>query len=390
LPPNDKGTTYNTGGDVRIENVESIVVEGAHYVRIRTDDGTSGLGQSAAWAYPEAVHAIVETFTRHLVGKDPLRIEHHWQHLYRMGPFRGSILGGALSAVDIALWDIKGKHLQAPIWELLGGRYRDRVRLYLLIAGNSVDDLAAVAAQAVADGFTAVKLDPLPAGFQDMILPRLHATVSERLMAARETVGLDVDLIIELHRKLTPLQFSTVAPALEQVQPLFVEDPIQIDSIAAQAALARRWNLPIGNGERLHTIWEFNELLAAGGTQFVRPDLGLAGGLSQCKKIAAVAEAYHAPVCTHNFLGPVLTAASIHLDIAIPNFVAQEYGRVDEGPVAEAFSGVLKRDGGYMPVPEVPGLGLTLDESKLISIWPQGWDLTQGTHRSDGSVAFAP
>jgi galactonate dehydratase len=290
----------------------------------------------------------------------------------------------------VALWDIKGKHFQAPIWELLGGRCRDRVRLYLILVSETPDGIAAAARQALDQGFTAIKFDPLPASYKDMTLSRLAKTASEMVGAAREAVGLDVDIILELHRRLTPLQVPALAAAVTPFCPLYIEDPIQIDSISSQAELARRLDLAVANGERLHSIWEFRELLAQGGTQFLRPDIGLAGGLTHCKKIAALAEAYHAAVVTHNFLGPVLTAASVHLDISIPNFLVQEYyAKADEGPIAEAFPGALQRQGGYLPVPEAPGLGVAVDESKLLSIWPEGHDFTRTPLRADGSVAFS-
>src|SRR5205823_3114916 len=306
-------------------------------------------------------------FIPYLVGKDPMRIEHHWQYLYRMAPFRGNVVSGAVSAVDVALWDIKGQKLGVPIWELLGGRCRDKVRLHLLMGGGTAEDVHEKARAAAAEGFTAIKFDPLPAGFQDLTLEGLVATAVEQVAAAREAVGREVDIIVELHRKLTPLQALPLCEALAQFRPLFVEDPIQIDSIESQAAIARRLTSPIGNGERLASIWEFRELLVAGGAQYVRPDVGLAGGLTHCKKIAAIAESFHAAVVTHNFLGPVLTAASVHLDVAIPNFVVQEYSTIDEQQ-ADAFPGALKRQGGYLPVPESPGLGLRLDEAKLATL----------------------
>jgi galactonate dehydratase len=372
----------------KIERVESILFGGAHFVRITTDDGVTGLGQSACWAYPKATAQVVASFRDYLVGQDPGRIEHHWQYLYRMGPFRGSILSAAVSAVDIALWDIKGKRLQAPIWELLGGRCRDRIRLHLLMDGGTPEEIAVAAGAAAAEGFTAVKLDPLPVGYQDLGLARLIEEVAERVAAARSAVGNDVDVIVELHRGLTPLQALPVIEALKQFHPLFVEDPIQIDSIVSQAEIARRLTVPIGHGERLHTIWEFRELLVAGGTQFCRPDLGLAGGLTHCKKIAAVAEAFHSIVVTHNFLGPVLTAASVHLDASIPNFLVQEYSKIDEGPAAAAFPGALQREGGYLPVVDRPGLGVDLADSREITIAPVD-ELGDIPLRADGSVAYA-
>ena len=373
---------------IKIERVESLPIGGGYYVRIATEDGLVGVGQSGAWGYPSAVDQVMHSFAQYLVGQDPMRIEHHWQYLYRMAPFRGNVVSGALSAVDIALWDIKGQRLQAPIWELLGGRCRDRVRLHLLMEGGTPEEVYARAKSAVAEGFTALKFDPLPAGFQDMSQAGLVGAAVDRVAAAREAVGRDVDVIVELHRKLTPLQALPVCVALAQFQPLFVEDPIQIDSIQSQAEIARRLTSPIGNGERLSSIWEFRELLVAGGSQYVRPDVGLAGGLSHVKKIAALAESFHAAVVTHNFLGPILTAASVHLDVSIPNFVVQEYSRVDE-QWAAAFPGTLQRRGGYLPVPEAPGLGVSIDDARLAELGRPRLDPLGLPLRADGSVAFA-
>jgi galactonate dehydratase len=249
-------------------------------------------------------------------------------------------------------------------------------------------DFVAAARRGADAGFTALKLDPLMPGYQDLALSKLADDVTEILAAVRAAVGSEVDLIVELHRKLTPLQAPTVVEAIASFRPLFVEDPIQIDSIVSQAELAQRLATPLAIGERLHTIWEFRELLAHGGPQFCRPDVGLAGGLTQCKKIAAIAEAYHCAVATHNFLGPVLTAASVHLDVAIPNVVVQEYSLLDEGPARAAFPGALERIGGYLPAPEVPGLGVELDESQVVSLWEHE-DFRRLAYRADGSVALA-
>ena len=372
----------------KIERVESLPLGGGYFVRITTDDGLNGVGQSAAWGYPLAVDQVVQvSFAPYLVGQDPMRIEHHWQYLYRMAPFRGNVVSGAISAVDIALWDLKGQRLGVPIWELLGGRCRDRVRLHLLMGGGTAVDVYAKAKAAAAEGFTAIKFDPLPAGFQDLTLEGLVGTAVEQVSAAREAVGRDVDIIVELHRKLTPLTAMPLCEALAQFRPLFVEDPIQIDSIQSQSEIARRLISPIANGERMTSIWEFRELLVAGGSQYVRPDLGLAGGLTHVKKIAAIAESFHAAVVSHNFLGPVLTAAAVHLDVAIPNFVVQEYSKVDEQQ-APAFPGTLKREGGYLPLPEAPGLGVRIDDEKLKELGRSmgGRNLPL---RADGSVAYS-
>ncbi len=374
---------------MKIADVDSLMVGNGLYVRITTEDGLVGLGQSACWAYPAAVQGVLAAFRPYLLGADPMRIEHHWQYLYRMGPFRGSVLGGALSAVDIALWDIKGQRLQAPIWELLGGRCRDKVRLHLLMGGQDPRDVHEKAAAAAKEGFTAIKFDPLVAGYQDMSTAALVDSTVNMVAAAREAVGKDVDIILEIHRKLTPVQAIPVAEAIRQFQPLFYEDPIQIDSITSQAEIARRVSVAVANGERMHTIWEFRELLVHGGSQFVRPDVGLAGGLTHTKKIAAIAESFHAGVALHNFLGPVLTTASAHLDVSIPNFMVQEYSLVDEAPEAAVFAGALRRVGGYLEVPERPGLGIRIDDTKLASV-PAGAGMLRAIPlRADGSVAYS-
>lgn len=374
---------------MKIDKIESFFIRNGYVIRIHTDTGISGVGQTACWGYPEAVDSIINTFKKYLIGQNPLRIEHHWQYLYRMGPFRGTALSGAISAVDIALWDIKGKHLGVPIWELLGGNCRDKIRLHLLGGGSTPETMFEAAKAAVAEGFTALKFDPLVGGFQDMGVDRLVKTARDIVAAAREGGGPDLDLIVEVHRKLTPMNSILLESALAPFNLYFIEDPIQIDTINTQAELAKRMTTPLAIGERNVSIWEFRELLEAGGPQYVRPDLGLAGGITHCKKIAALAEAYHSAVVTHNFLGPLITAASIHLDASIPNFITQEYTKADESAEFAVYKVAYQREGGYIPIPEAPGLGVELDDA-LIPESPYR-PMNTGTTplREDGSVAYA-
>lgn len=374
---------------MKIDKIESFLMGNGYVLRIHTDTGISGVGQTACWGYPEAVEKIVNTFEKYLIGQNPLRIEHHWQYLYRMGPFRGTALSGAISAVDIALWDIKGKHFGVPIWELLGGNCRDKIRLHLLGGGNTPETMFDAAKAAVEEGFTALKFDPLVGGFQDMAVDRLVKTARALVAAAREGGGPDLDLIVEVHRKLTPMNSIVLESALAPFNLYFVEDPIQIDTIKTQAELAKRMTSPVGNGERFTTIWEFRELLEAGGPQYVRPDVGLAGGLTHCKKIAAIAEAYHSAVVTHNFLGPLITAASLHLDASIPNFITQEYTKADESSDFAVFKVAYQREGGYIPIPEAPGLGIELDDSLIAETPYQPMNTGTTPLREDGSVAYA-
>lgn len=374
---------------MKIDKIESFFIGNGYVLRIHTDTGISGVGQTACWGYPEAVEKIVNTFEKYLIGQNPLRIEHHWQYLYRMGPFRGTALSGAISAVDIALWDIKGKHFGVPIWELLGGNCRDKIRLHLLGGGNTPETMFEAAKAAVKEGFTALKFDPLVGGFQDMAVDRLVKTARDLVAAAREGGGPDLDLIVEVHRKLTPMNSIVLESALAPFNLYFIEDPIQIDTITTQGQLAKRMTSPVGNGERFVNIWEFRELLEAGGPQYVRPDVGLAGGLTHCKKIAAIAEAYHSAVVTHNFLGPLITAASLHLDTSIPNFITQEYSKVDEAPESAVYKVAYQREGGYIPIPEAPGLGIELDDSLIEQTPYQPMNTGTTPLREDGSVAYA-
>ena len=214
---------------MKIEKVDGLLIGsdliGANYVvRITTDTGLVGVGQSGAWGFPDAAAKVVEQYAEYLVGKDPFRIEHIQQSLYRLRPFRGNIVSGALSAVDIALWDIKGKHFGVPVWELLGGKVRDRVRLHLLIDGTTPDEIEAAARAAAEQGFSALKYDPFPVGYQDLTLARVIEGVRDMAAAARDAVGLDVDLIFELHRKLPATDAVAVAEALTEFRPLFLED----------------------------------------------------------------------------------------------------------------------------------------------------------------------
>ena len=383
---------------MKIERVESILAGNSQIVRVITDTGLIGVGQSACWGYLEATDAVVKKFADYLVGKDPLDIEHHWQYMYRMGPFRGSVVSGAVSAVDIALWDIKGKVMEAPVWQLLGGKVRDKIRLHLLMGGirpgaadqgTTPEGLRLNSRDAAEEGYTAIKTDPLPDGFQSMTLSRLIHDTRENVAAMREGAGLDVDIILEIHRKLTPMNAIALSEQLIEFTPLFYEDPVQIDSIKSQGEIAQRTILPVANGERMHSIWEFRELFEAGGSQYVRPDLGLGGGITSVKKIAAIAESYHSALVTHNFLGPVLTAAACNIDTSIPNFLTQEYSMEDEQSFNAIFNSSWKRDGGFILVPEIPGIGIDLEAESLKSQPYVPRDLQVIPMRTDGSVGYS-
>jgi galactonate dehydratase len=356
------------------------------YLQITTDNGLVGLGEAGMWGYPATAERMVHAWAPYLRGKDPLRIEHHWQYLYRNSQFRGAAVGAALSAIDIALWDIAGKHFGAPAYQLLGGRCRDHVRLYVHVDAPTVEGIIANARRMVADGFTAVRFNPLLPGFETKRHDALLDDAVRCVGTVREALGTGVDLCIEVHRRLTPIQALAFARGIEPFRPFFCEDPIVYESIQSMAQLARQAPVPIAIGERLHTVHEFRELLEGGGIAFVRPDLCLAGGLTHCKKIAALAEAHHAGVAPHFTMSPVSIAACVQLDACIPNHVLQEYAIHDAPPESEILKRPLVRDGGYLRVPDTPGIGVELNAPALSQL-PHSYRDIDTALRDDGSVA---
>jgi galactonate dehydratase len=371
---------------MKIEAIEPLKVDRWLFILVHTDTGITGLGETGLWGYPEASYGILDAWRPYLIGQDPLRIEHHFQYLYRNSHFRGAAIAGALSAIDIALWDIAGKHYQAPAYQLMGGAVRDRIRLYIHVGGESVDDLVNSANAAVSKGFTAVRFTPFARDYPTRRYSRILQDAVERVGAVREAVGNDVDLCVEIHRRMTPMEAVGLGRELAPFRPFFLEDPILPDSPAAMGDLARQLSIPIATGERLHTIFEFKDLLAAGGCQFVRPDVCLAGGLTHCKKIAGLAESYHIGVIPHNPLSPVSTAACVQLDACIPNFVLQEFTGEDEPPKSEILKRKLRLEAGYIVVPDAPGIGVELNMEAIKRIPPTTRPVVTPLHE-DGSVA---
>ncbi|HEX5501032.1 MAG TPA: mandelate racemase/muconate lactonizing enzyme family protein [Thermomicrobiales bacterium] len=351
---------------MRITAVEPVFVDRYLFVRVHTDAGLVGLGESGAWGFLEASAQAVATFARYLVGQDPLQIEHHWQYLYRWTHFRGAAIMGALSAIDIALWDLAGQHFGVPCHQLLGGPTRHKARVYYHVFGRTREELVRGCVDAKARGFTAVgHLTPFADEPREAPYFQTHAAkigeAIESVRQYREAVGDAVDLCIEIHRRLAPAEAVALAQGIAPYRPFFYEDPILPDNFDAMGLVARHVQIPIATGERLHTIHEFAMLLARGAVQYVRPDVCLCGGLTGAKKVAALAEAHYAGVVPHNPLGPVSTAACLHLAASIPNFALQEYPLgEDEPPKSEIVTNVLRREGGYLLIPDAPGLGLAL------------------------------
>lgn len=353
---------------MKITDIRTIFVDRYLFVQVYTDEGIVGLGESGAWGYLEVSAGAVETFKRYLIGQNPLLIEHHWQYLYRWTHFRGAAIMGALSAIDIALWDIAGKYFGVPVYQLLGGKTRDKARVYYHVFGDTKEKLIQGCREAKAQGFTAVgHLTPFLD--EDHSVPFFKTHVDkirdaiETVAAYRDAVGREVDLCIEIHRRLTPAEAIVLARGIEEFHPFFYEDPILPDNFDAMALVANNIHIPIATGERLHTIHEFQALLSRGAVQYVRPDVCMAGGITHSKKIAALAEAHHVNVVPHNPLSPVSTAACIQLAACIPNFALQEYPLGENvPPKSEIVKSTLRLENGFLIIPDAPGIGVELAE----------------------------
>lgn len=376
---------------MKITQIEPIFVDRFLFVKVHTDAGITGVGESGSWGFLESSAEAMNTFSRYLIGKDPLSIEHHWQYLYRWNAFRGASIMGALSAIDIALWDIAGKHYGVPSNHLLGGPTRDKARVYYHVKGPTREALVQGVIDAKAQGYTAVgHLTPFTDAPRDEPYYETHANKIDSAVDAvrryREAAGNDVDLCIELHRRLTPAEAIVLAHGIEKYNPFFYEDPIGPDNFDAMGEVARKINIPIATGERLHTIYEFEMLLRRGAVQYVRPNLCMAGGLTGVKKIAALAEAHYARVVPHNPLGPVSTAACVQLAACISNFGLQEYPLGEDGPPKnEIVKSPLTREGGFLLVPDAPGIGIELADDAAERHPYRPRDLETRLH-VDGSV----
>ena len=277
---------------MKITKVEPLLLDRFLYVRIHTDSGLVGLGESGTWGQLEASAAAITKYGEYLIGKDPFPIEHHWNVMLRANHFTGGAITGAVSAIDIALWDIKGKFFNVPVYELLGGKVRHKARLYGHVKGRTIEKLVEEAVRLKDAGFTALgHLNPLLDEDIDQPYYKSHAAKIEgaidNVRRLREAVGPSVDLCIEIHRRLTPPEAIALARGIEKYTPMFYEDPLRPNSFDAMAQVARHIDIPIATGERFTSLYQFQTLLSRDAVQYLRPDVCLCGGITGAKKIAA-------------------------------------------------------------------------------------------------------
>lgn len=354
------------------------------FLKIETDEGLTGLGEPIVEGRALTVAQAVDECKDYLIGKDPTRVMHHWQAMYKHAFYRGGpVLTSAISGIEHALWDLAGKAAGVPVYKLMGGPLRDRIKVYKGIGGGEIDEVVQRAKDAVARGFLALKTGPhggRPARIIET--PGFIERVVERFSAIREAVGKDIDIAIDFHGAVSPQTAGLLIKALEPFQPLFIEEPIQCQNVDVMAELARKTHIPIATGERIFTKWGFREILEKGAASVLQPDISHAGGIFEGRLIAGMAESYYAAIAPHCPLGPISLAAGIHLDASIPNFLAQEHTTFGEGYLKHPFT--FKE--GYLELPTEPGLGIELDEEAMRDKLGHDWRNRESYHPDDGAA----
>jgi galactonate dehydratase len=360
---------------IKITKLETFILRNSWvFVKLSTDAGIVGWGEMLK-DKSETCAAGAHQVESYLIGKDPRQVVQHWQAIYRHAFYRGGpVLTAVVSGIDQALWDIKGKALGVPVYELLGGPTRDKIRVY-----GSADDVTRGRAKACkvsprAQGRAAYKYVESPAFVQQ---------VAKDFAALREKLGPEVDIGVDFHGAVQPQTAALLIKALEPYQPFFFEEPVQCQNVDVLADLAHKTHIPIATGERIFTKWGFREILEKRAAGILQPDVCYAGGITELRLIAGMAEAYYVPIAPHNPQGPCSLAASCQIAAAIPNFLIQERGTsTHENLLKTPF----KVENGYLPLPKGPGLGIEIDEDKLMAQVgePQGYPQTYD--RDDGSV----
>ncbi len=377
---------------MKITGLQTVVVDAGAgnwvFVLVHTDQpGLSGLGEGSVTSKAMTIAAAIQEHERFLMGKDPLDIEWLWQAMYRYARWRGGpALNSAISAIEMALWDIKGKDAGKPVWQLLGGAARRRIRLYTHISpftARGVEQALAYAAQ----GYTALKMGPFQV--QDGVIDarRDVREGAAAIVALRQSLGDDVDILIDAHGLLTPTMAVDFAQRVAPAQPLWIEEATQPEDLATLAWVAQRSPVPLATGERLFTKWGFNDLIQQRAVAYIQPDVSHAGGISETRKVAAMAEVKFLEVALHGASSEVLTAANLHVDACTPNCTIQEH------PLGcpwryDLIKTTCATVAGWAELPTSPGLGVELNLA-VAAQHPYRADFRAQYTFADGSVADA-
>ncbi len=341
------------------------------FLKVTTDDGIVGWGEPIVEGRADTVRTAVEEMSDYLIGKEAGNIEDIWQVLYRGGFYRGGpILTSAISGIEQALWDIKGKKLGVPIYELLGGPVRDKLQVYCWIGGDKPSNVVADAREKMAAGYTALKMNATDEMNWIDSYAKIDAAVA-RLAAIREEIGYNVDIGIDFHGRVHKTMARILIKELEPYKPMFIEEPVLSENNEALKELRNHTVIPIATGERMYTRWDFKGILQEGAVDIIQPDLSHAGGIWETRKIAAMAEAYDVAVAPHCPLGPIALAACFQLDFCTPNAFIQEqslgihYNQGSDLLDYLADPGVFEYEDGYVKLLTAPGLGIEINEDKV-------------------------
>ena len=364
------------------------------FVEIETDAGLIGWGEPVIEGKAATVRACVEEMKPYLIGADPMKIEDIWNVLYRAGFYRGGpVIMSAIAGIDQALWDIKGKFYNAPVHDLLGGACRDSMRVYCWIGGDRPGDVGAAALEKKNEGFSAIKMNATEE-LQIVDSYEKIDAVLERVAAIRESCGKYFGIAIDFHGRVHKPMAKVLAKKLEEFDPIFLEEPVLCEHMDEFKEIARACNVPIATGERLFSKYDFKRLLEAGGVDIIQPDLSHAGGITEVRKIAAMAEAYDVALAPHCPLGPIALAACLQVDAVSYNAFIQEqsmgihynefHGPLDYILNPETYTFIE----GSVKIPKLPGLGVEVNKELVLeeNESPHAWKNPVWRHR-DGSVA---
>ena len=363
-------------------------------VEIETDDGLSGWGEAVIEGKASTVRSCVEEMQEYLIGKDPSLIEDIWTTFYRGAFYRGGpILMSAISGIDQALWDIKGKKFNAPIYDLLGGSCRKKMKVYSWIGGDRPCDVAAAAKERQTAGFSAVKMNATEELQIVDSYDKIDA-VLERVASIRESVGKYFGIAIDFHGRVHKPMAKILAKKLEEFDPMFIEEPVLCENMEEFKEIARHCNIPIATGERLFSKYDFKRLFKAGGVDIIQPDLSHAGGITEVKKIAAMAEAHDIALAPHCPLGPVALAACLQVDAVSYNAFIQEQSMGIHYNVGKSVLDYVRNKDyftftdGYIAFPLLPGLGVDINRELVLeeNCSPHHWKNPIWRH-ADGSIS---
>ena len=359
------------------------------YVVVHTDEGIHGVGEPFSCGPDRATVAAIHDFEEWLIGRDPRDIEGLYHLMYVGGRFPGgSVVNAAISGIEHALWDIAGKAAGLPVYRLVGGKARDRVRVYQSVGGDTPEELAEDAQRLVQTyAYTALKMGPLPPAWQRMPWNQVLRETEGRVNAVRDAVGPDVDIGLDPHARILEIgRAAQLCDVVAPMRPFFVEEPLRPENYEALAKLSHKVNVPIATGEMLYSRHEFRELLSHHAVDIIQPDICITGGLWEMKKIAAMAEVHYASVAPHNPCGPVATAVNVHFSASTSNFEVLEY-KADEGRRADIVDEPVKLVDGYLELPQRPGLGIDLNLDALAAQPGRSWH-RPFLLRPDGSLAY--